>query len=239
MQDRVRLMGVFVDIASTNVAGEASIKYIEEESSKSVYFVNSETLMLPQASEEQDDALISCDMILPGTVSVSASIDEVLGNKRDPFFLESYFDMLFSYSVENGKEVFLVAGSESQYNSVQENIHDKWSYLTLSGTYLTDQDSSYEHIVNEINSIAPDVLILALNESMQLELLTGYREQMNAGLILFTGNILYNKAVAESDVPESINKLGFGHIYKWIHKDKSGNDLFNNIKMRFRIKRDK
>ena len=239
MQDRVRLLGVFIDIASTNVAGEASIRYIEEEYSRSVYFVNSETLMILQSSEDQETVLDSCDMVLPGTVSVSASIDEVLGNKRDPFFLESYFDKIFEYSVGKGSEVFLVAGSETQYNSVQENIHEQWSYLTLSGTYLTEQDSSYEHIVNEINSIAPDVLILALNENMQLELLQRYREQMNAGLILFTGNILYNKAVSEAEVPESIEKLGFSNLYKWIHKDSSGKNLFNNIKMKFRIKRDK
>ncbi|MBR1599572.1 MAG: WecB/TagA/CpsF family glycosyltransferase [Lachnospiraceae bacterium] len=239
MQDRVRLLGLFVDIASTNDAGEASIRYLEEECSKSIYFVNSETLILLQASDDQEEVLESCSMILPGTASVSAGIDEVLGNKRDPFFLESYFDMLFGYAVENGSEVFLVAGSESQYNSVQENIHEKWSYLTLSGTYLSDQDSSYEHIVNEINSIAPDILILALNENIQIELLKGYRELMNASLILYTGNVLYNKAVSEAEVPESIEKLGFGNIYKWFHKDSSGKNLFNNIKMKFRIKRDK
>ena len=239
MQNRVRLLGVFIDTASTKDSGEASIRYIEGESSRSVYFVNSETLILLQASEEQGAALEACDMILPGTASVSASVDKVLGGKRDPFFLESYFDMLFEYAVENGSEIFLVAGSETQYNSVQENIHEQWSYLTLSGTYLTEQDSSYEHIVNEINSIAPDVLILALNENMQLELLSKYKDLMNAGLILFTGNILYNKAVSEAEVPESIEKLGFSNLYKWIHKDSSGKNLFNNIKMKFRIKRDK
>ena len=239
MQDRVRLLGLFVDIASTDVAGEASINYIKEERSKSVYLVNSETLILLQASKGQEEILESCNMILPGTTSVSASIDEVLGNKRDPFFLESYFDMLFGYAVENGCEVFLVAGNESQFNSVQENIHEKWSYLTLSGTYLTGQDSSYEHIVNEINSIAPDILILALNENMQLDLLKGYKEQMNAGLILYTGNVLYNKAVTEAEVPESIEKLGFSNLYKWFRKDNSGKNLFNNIKMRFRLRRDK
>ena len=62
---------------------------------------------------------------------------------------------------------------------------------------------------------------------------------MNAGLILFTGNTLYNKAVAEAKVPESIEKLRIENIYKWFQKDSSGKNLFNNIKMKLRIKRDK
>jgi len=239
MQDRVRLLGVAVDIASTNAAGDAAIRYIEEESTRAVYCVNSETLILLEKNEEQELILEGCDMILPGTVSVSASVDEVLGYKRDPFFLESYFDRIFDYAVENGKEIQLIAGSEDRFSSVQENIHEKWSYLTLSGTYLTEQETSLEQIVNDINSLAPDILILALNENVQLELLKHYRDQMNAGLILFTGNILYNKAVSEAKVPESIEKLRIGNLYKWFQKDSSGKNLFNNIKMKFRIKRDK
>ncbi len=239
MQDRVRLLGIAVDTASTSAASDAAIGYIVEESCRFVYLVNSETLIILENNAEKENVLEDCDMILPGTLSVNTSIDEVLGYKRDPFFLEAYLNKIFDYAVENGSEIQLIAGSEEQYSSVQDSIHEKWSYLTLSGTYLDDQDSSYEHIVNEINSVAPDILILALNENMQLELLRDYRRQMNAGLILFTGNTLYNKAVAEAKVPESIEKLRIENIYKWFQKDSSGKNLFNNIKMKLRIKRDK
>ena len=133
----------------------------------------------------------------------------------------------------------LIAGSEEQFQSVKENIHEKWSYLTLSGAYFTEQEPSYEHIVNEINSIAPDILILALNESIQLQLLKEYRNQMNAGLMIFTGNILYNKAVSEAKLPETVEKLRIGNLYKWLRKDSSGKNFFNNIRMKFRLLRDK
>ena len=239
MENRVQLLGIAVDIASTNVAGEASIRYLEEESSKAVYFVNSETLLLLQNKEHDTDTLENCEMILPGTTSVNVSINEALGQKRDPFFLEGYFDALFEYAIESGKEIQLIAGSKEQFESVQENIHEKWPYLTLSGSYLTEQDNSYEHIVNEINSIAPDILILALSEKEQLGLLEEYRNQINAGLMLFTGNILYHQAVSEAKVPDSIEKLKIGNLYKWFRKGDSGKNWFNNIKMKLRIKRDK
>lgn len=239
MENRVQLLGIAVDIASTSVASEASIQYIKEESSKTVYFVNSETLLLLQSEKEEAGILDACDMILPGTSSVNASINEALGQKRDPFFIESYFDAIFDYAIENGLEIQLMAGSKEQFESVQDNIHEKWSYLTLSGSYLTEQDNSYEHIVNEINSIAPDVIVLALSESMQLKLLKDYRYQINAGLMMFTGNILYHKAVSEAKVPESIEKLKIGNLYKWFRKGDSGKSWFNNIKMKLRIKRDK
>ena len=254
MDNRVRLLGIPVDIASTSVAGEASIQYMAEECSKVVYFVNSETLLLLQnnkgiAEKNDIDAndpqaantaiLDGCDMVLPGNTSVNKGINDVLGQKRDPFFLESYFDTIFNYAIGNGSELFLIAGSKEHYDSVLDNIHEQWPYLTLSGAFMTEQDSSYEHIVNEINSIAPDVLIVALGETLQLELLRDYRKQINAGLMLFTGNILYHKAVSEAKLPESIEKLKMGNIYKWFMKGDSGKSWFNNIKMKLRLKRDK
>ena len=239
MQDRVRLLGVLVDAVSTDAASDAAIKYIEEENTRVVYLVNSETLILLEKNDEGKALLGACDMVLPGTVSVSTGIDDVLGLKRDPFFLESYFDNIFEYAVANGKEMQLIAGSEEQFQSVKENIHEKWSYLTLSGAYFTEQEPSYEHIVNEINSIAPDILILALNESIQRQLLKEYRNQMNAGLMIFTGNILYNKAVSEAKLPETVEKLRIGNLYKWLRKDSSGKNFFNNIRMKFRLLRDK
>lgn len=239
MRERVQLLGIAVDIASTKVASEASIQLLNEVCSKVIYFVNSETLLLLQNHADQETVLESCEMVLPGTVSVNASVNEALGHKRDPFFLESYFDDIFSYAIEHGCELMLIAGNQEQYESVQTNIHEQWPYLTLSGVFLTEQDASYEHIVNEVNSIAPDVLIMALDETTQLNLLSDYRNQMNAGLIIFTGNILYNKAVSEAKVPESIEKLKIGNLYKWFRKDNSGKSLFNNIRMKLKLKQDK
>ena len=95
MQDRVRLLGVLVDAVSTDAASDAAIKYIEEENTRVVYLVNSETLILLEKNDEGKALLGACDMVLPGTVSVSTGIDDVLGLKRDPFFLESYFDNIF------------------------------------------------------------------------------------------------------------------------------------------------
>ena len=108
--------------------------------------------------------------------------------------------------------------------------------MTLSGLYLTEQEESLDHIVNEINSVAPDILLIALEEQRQLELLQNYRDKMNAGLALFTGKILYNQAVAEAEVPESIQKLKMDNIYKWSQKDGRIRNFFNNLKMKFRIR---
>ncbi|MBE5924283.1 MAG: hypothetical protein E7271_07435 [Lachnospiraceae bacterium] len=239
MEDRIRLLGITVNTASTKDAADASIQYIQEECSKVLYFVNSETLLLLQNDNEKEKILETCDMILPGTTSVSSNVDAALGHKRDPFFLESYFDKVFDYVVENGCEVLVVADDEARFTSVQKNIHEKWPYLTLSGAFLNEKDSSDEHIVNEINSVAPELLILALDEKKQISLLKDFRSQMNADLMLFTGNILYNKAVQDAKVPDPIEKLRIQNLYKWFLKDKSGKSLFNNIKLKFRLKHDK
>ena len=236
MKERIRLLDVAVDIASTKVSSDATIEYLEEEGSKVIYFLNSETLLLLQENTDWKEIVGESDLILPGTSNVNTSVNEVLGHKRDPFFFESYFDTILDYAIEMGYEFLLVTEKEEQFISVQENIHEKRPFLTLSGMFLTEQDESLDHIVNEINSVAPDILVLALEEKKQLQLLAAYRNQMNAGLMLFTGDILYNKAVSEAEVPEKIQKLKIDNLYKWFRKGGRGRNFFNNIRMKLRLK---
>lgn len=236
MKERVHLLDVAVDIASTKVASDATIEYLEEESSKVIYFLNSETLLLLQENADWKEIVGDSDQILPGTSNVNTSVNEVLGHKRDPFFFESYFDTILDYAIEMGYEFLLVTEKEEQFISVQENIHEKRPFLTLSGMFLTEQDESLDRIVNEINSVAPDILVLALEEKKQLQLLQQYRNQMNAGLMLFTGDILYNKAVSEAEVPEQIQKLKIDNLYKWFRRGGRVRSFFNNIRMKLRLK---
>lgn len=236
MKERIQLLDIAVDIASTKTAGEATMRQMEEESSKVVYFVNSETLFLLQENKDWKDTVEASELILPGNASVNASVDSVLGHKRDPFFFETYFNGILDYAIEMGYEFMLVAEDQDKFTFIQENIHEKRPFLTLSGMYLTEQKESLDHIVNEINSVAPDVLLMALEEEKQLQLLEQYRSQMNAGLMLFTGNILFNKAVSEAEVPEPIQKLRIESLYKWFRKGGRIKVFFNNLKMKLQLK---
>lgn len=236
MMESVQLLDVSVNTASTKAAGDETIAYLEQESSKVVYFLSSETLLLLTDHADWKDTITESDMVLPGNGKVNGSIDEVLGHKRDPFFYESYFDRIFDYAVEMGMELLLVTESEEQFLSIQEDIHEKRPLLTFSGVYLTEQKESLEHIVNEINSVAPDILLVAMEQKQQLELLARYRQLMNAGLFLFTGDILYHKAMVDAQVPEQIEKLRISHVYRWFKTGGRIRTFFNNLRMKLRLK---
>ncbi len=235
-EKRVRILDVAVDIAPTRDASETTIQHLKEEGSKVVYFVNSETLLLLQENQEWKELVERSELVLPGNASVNTSVNEILGHKRDPFFLEDYFDIILDYAVETGCELLLVAEDEEKFISVQENIHEKRPFLTLSGTFLTEQEESPDHIVNEINSVAPDILLMALTDKKQLEILGTFREQINAGLMLFTGDILYHKAVLEAEIPETIQKLKIENLYKWFRKGGRMRSFLANLKMKLQLK---
>lgn len=236
MQDRVQLLNVAVDIAATKVASDATIEYLKDEGSKAVYFLNSETLLLLDENTGWKDTVELCDLVLPGTASVNKSINDVLGYRRDAFFFESYFDAILDYAIEMGHEILIVAENEERFVFIQENLHEKHPFITVSGVYLTEQEESSEHIVNEINSVAPEILLVALEEKKQLFLLEQCKNQINTSLMLFTGNIFYNKAISEAEVPESIQKLKIDNLYKWYRKGERFKTFFSNIKMKLKLK---
>lgn len=236
MEDRVQLLDIAVDTASTKAASDATIEYLEEGSSKVIYFLNSETLLLLPDNVAWKSIVEESELILPGNSSVDISIDDVLGHKRDPFFFERYFDNVLDHAIEMGLDFMIVAEDEDKFISIQENIHEKRPLLNLSGLFLTEAEESLEHVVNEINSVAPDILIMALEEKKQLKLLEQYRTQMNARLMLFTGNILYHKAVLEAEVPEQIQKLKIDNLYKWFRKDGRIKTFFYNLRMKLQLR---
>lgn len=237
MKERIKLLNIMVDIASTEVAGETALQCLNEESSKSVYFVNSETLLLLQENEDWKNTVEESELVLPGNPSVNSSIDEMLGYKRDSFFVEGFLDAVLDRAVEMGYEFMLVAEDEEKFTFIQENIHEKRPFLTLSGMFLTEQEESLGHIVNEINSVAPDILLVALEEKKQVELLQQFRNQMNVGLMLFAGDILYDKAVLEAEVPGLIQKLRIQNLYKWLRRERRIKVFWDNLKMKIVLKR--
>ncbi|MGN0438525.1 MAG: WecB/TagA/CpsF family glycosyltransferase [Lachnospiraceae bacterium] len=236
MKERVELLGILVDVASTKEASETTISYIEEEGSKVVYFINSETLLLLEENSDWKEAVLSSELILPGASNIDSSVNDTLGHKRDPFFFESYLDAILDYIVEMGLDILLVADSEQQFQSVQANIHEKRPFLHLSGIYKTNQDESYEHIVNEINAVAPDVLFIACEQRMQLDLLEKYHNLMNAGIVLFLGDLLYHKAVIDEEIPQNIEKMNLNNFYRFIKKGGRIKAFVNHLRMHFRLR---
>lgn len=242
MKERIQLLGIRVDIVSTEDADVLTRQYIEEENSRVVYFLNSSTLLLLQKNDKWKDLVDESDMVLPGDAGVNDSINEALGHKRDSFFFESLFDGMLDYAIETGLELLLVTENEEKFTSIQKHVHEKRPYLALSGMFLTDKGETLGHIVNEINSVAPDILILALDDRRQLELLEQFRAQINAGLLMFAGNILYSHAVAEEEVPEPIQKLKIVELYRWFRVGGRVKALFSDMRIRLKLrfeKRDK
>ena len=239
MNDRIELLGLMVDIASTKTASEGILQLLNGEGSNVVYFVSSETFILLRENQDWKMIVEGSDYVLPGNSNVNARLDDVLGHKRAPFFFDGLLDAVFDNAVEMGYEIFLVAEDEDKFTFIQENIHTKRPFLTMSGLFLEERDQSTDRIVNEINSVAPNILLIALEETKQLELLQQFRKQMNAGIMLFTGNVLYNNAVSDVEVPDSIQKLRIENLYKWFLKERSWKSMLNNLRMKLGVRRKK
>jgi hypothetical protein len=54
--------------------------------------------------------------------------------------------------------------------------------------------------------------------------------------MLFTGDSMYNQAVLESEVPESIQKLRIDNLYKWFRTGGRIKAFWTNVKMKIQLK---
>lgn len=237
MGDRIRLLDVMIDIASTETAIGTAFECMQQEGSHVVYFVNSNTMMLLKDHPDWKALVEESELVLPGCQSVNTGVNQVLGYQRQSFFPAGFFDNILDRAVEMGYEFMLIAADEEKFTAVQNNVHEKRPYLTFGGFSLAEQEYTQEHIVNEINSVAPDILLFALEDRQQLELLEQFKNQMNAGLILFTGNLLYEKAVLEEGAPSGTEKLRLWKLYRWLHRKGGIKTWLSNFRMRMELKK--
>lgn len=237
MSDRIKLLDVMIDIASTEAAIGTAFECMRQEGSHVVYFVTSSTMMLLKDHPGWTALVEESELVLPGCQSVNTGVNQVLGYKRQSFFPAGFFDNILDRAVEMGYEFMLIAADEEKFTAVQNNVHEKRPYLTFGGFSLAGQEYTQEHIVNEINSVAPDILLFALEDRKQLELLEQFKSQMNAGLILFTGNLLYEKAVLEEGAPFGTEKMRFQKLYRWLQRKGGIRTWLSNFRMRMELKK--
>ena len=184
----------FAGIVLDNYSVRETIMNVEKNMSDhgfhTIEEVNMDTLMQAETDEVIKDAL----QMAEHTVIAEAGILDAVGagsyQRRHEIEHHDFFYELMKRIERNHKTLFVIGDSMERVEQMCERIADRYPKCEIVGMEALDECSgATDAVVNEINALAPDVILSIIPSPQQEHFLMENREKMSAELWYGLGKI--------------------------------------------------
>lgn len=188
----------FAGIVLDNYSVHETIMNVEKNMSDhgfhTIEEVNMDTLMQAETDEVIKDAL----QMAEHTVIAEAGILDAVGagsyQRRHEIEHHDFFYELMKRIERNHKTLFVIGDSMERVEQMCERIADRNPKCEIVGMEALDECSgATDAVVNEINALAPDVILSIIPSPQQEHFLMENREKMSAELWYGLGKIALGK----------------------------------------------
>lgn len=179
----ISVLGVEVEDHSLREALRLSQTYFENGILNTICYLDTDLLMRAKDDEEVKKAVQEMDLNIPGSVEIlkAGGVASKSREKevRDNFFLR---ELLKRFAREK-RRVFLVARTEDDLVELRERLLAIEGRLTFFGSFAYDErPGAEEALINEINSVIPDVIFSNIASPDQELIVSNNRMMVNAKL---------------------------------------------------------
>lgn len=188
MNDQLELFDIPFQIYSEQQLYEKSCDFLEEPALYTIFFIAaeqckylSEAKALIQRNEQT--------LWIPGDDALRSLIPKKERHELTDFSVLNYIMQVCGYAADMGLDLCFLMEDKKQLEFVMGRIRNAYPYLAIHGLHLESMESS-EMMVNEINSIAPEILVLGLHAGEVRRYMEYDRKKTNARLCICVGNLL-------------------------------------------------
>ena len=189
----------FAGIVLDNYSVRETIMNVEKNMSDQGFHtieeVNMDTLMQAETDEVIKEAL----QIVEHTVIAEAGILDAVGagsyQRRQEIEHHDFFYELMKRIERNHKTMFVIGDSMERVEQMCELISDRYPKCEIVGMEALDEcTGATDAVVNEMNAVAPDVILSIIPSPQQEHFLLENREKITAELWYGIGKIELGKA---------------------------------------------
>lgn len=189
----------FAGIVLDNYSVRETIMNVEKNMSDQGFHtieeVNMDTLMQAETDEVIKEAL----QIVEHTVIAEAGILDAVGagsyQRRHEIEHHDFFYELMKRIERNHKTMFVIGDSMERVEQMCELISDRYPKCEIVGMEALDEcTGATDAVVNEMNAVAPDVILSIIPSPQQEHFLMENREKISAELWYGIGKIELEKA---------------------------------------------
>lgn len=186
--DKVNIMDLGVNVVNHERLSEQIKQYCQEESVHSVLMLTDEVLEKAAGDEKYHEMISKFSIRLPAEdeVLVDCRLD-FLKNRGILTDYHSFYSILQCLEAEK-KTVYMVGSNLNEMEQFQHFCEQFYSQLKIVGFCYKDESIKDETIVNDINTILPDVVITAMKSPEQEKWMIEQGPKLGIKLCIGTGS---------------------------------------------------
>lgn len=219
MRNTVRILGVDIDNIDIDEAGKITKELVEtsNKTCKIVVAPNTEFIMMAQKDEEFFDVLKSADLATPDSVGV------MLGGKfqKKPFKQripgQAYFRKVLEIGEKENWSFYLLGGKDDVPQMAAENLKKIYPNINIVGYHEGFFElEGEEKVIQEINSLKPNVLFVAMGAPLQEKWIAKYKNDLKVDVAAGQGGTFDYEAGKIKRAPKIFQKLCIEWLWRLI-----------------------
>ena len=180
---KIKLLGMKLQDRYARESLILAERFLKQRAVNVILYLTTSVLLEAAENEEEKEWIEAADATLWGDTQI-LKVAEITARGRaneveEKEFLKSFLRRM----ARTHKSILVLADTEEQAQNLKEELIRMQNGITVVGTMaIQDTEDSKEDIINEINMIAPSVIMVRMPFSMQQKWLMQSRQYMNAGL---------------------------------------------------------
>ena len=223
MEDRVKIFGVEIDNLTLDEIGEKTKRLVNTSNKNCNLIVapNVEFIMQAQKDREFFDILKSAKLATPDSVGVTLA-----GKKQKKPFKEripgqSYLRKVFEVGEKEGWTFYLLGGEGDVPKKAKEHLEGIYPKAKIVGFHEGFfKEDSEEKVIEEINSLKPNVLFVAMGAPMQEKWIYENRNKLKVDIAAGQGGTFDYEAGTVKRAPVWMQKCGIEWLWRLIKEPK-------------------
>lgn len=223
MQERVKILGVYVDTIRMDRLFHKMQTFMSQEAFHSIYFVGMNTVFLAEKDKEFVHFLEQCDFVI---VAESTMEQEVYGDKKSLkpegiLLAQRYIERLLTRMSKNKSSLYLLGDDVEEIDRLSCWLSQRYPSIQCHKSCVEEatKEDAMDFIINDINSVAPDVMMSFMPGAKTMEFIQENRSRMNVKLCLLVGDakeeILREQGI-DIEIPKWMKQWHLEKIYRYV-----------------------
>lgn len=191
MENKLSVLGIEIDNYLTEDCNPFINEYLDNDCMNTIGIIQVPTLLRAADEEDFRDYIENMDLTIIGDKGIleAAGVEDSrkLREAEDGEFIVQFFRNV----IKRKKTIFILGEKEQNIDKYMKAITKRHVGLNIAGKYaINGYDQDCDSIVNEINSVAPDVIISILNSPFQEKFVSDNKSKISAKVWIGLGDYL-------------------------------------------------
>lgn len=190
METKVNIMDLNVDIIDVETLIRKITGFLTNDYLNIVYLISSQTIEKTADNKELREMVECADLVLPGEeLLLSMHHVDILETGGMVVNYKSLDPMLKNFAGSRLK-FFVIGRNEREAKILIHYAENTYKYMRAADYYYGDLEQNTELVINKINSIAPDILLFALDSPLQEQWIHENNTKFNSKLCFGIGQVI-------------------------------------------------